>query len=36
MTAGLQPSKWGYISQAEIQSDELSRMKIGNTTMEVQ
>jgi hypothetical protein len=24
MTAGLQPSKWGYIHQAEIKLEELS------------
>jgi len=36
MTAGLQPSKWGYISQAEMKLDELSWIKIRNTKMEVQ
>ena len=36
MNAGLQPSKWGYISQAEMKLDELLWIKIGNTKMEVQ
>jgi hypothetical protein len=36
MTAGLQPSKLGYISQAEMKLNELSWIKTGNTKMEVQ